>query len=113
MTVKKILCHDHRIILYIIILSVLVSSARADLPESERAYLNKDEKTLKRLASEQGDAKAQFRLGEMYENGEGVEKDYREAVKWYTKAAQQGLASAQNNLGGMYRNGYGVVQRLS
>ena len=75
--------------LYIIILSVLVSSASADLSESFRAYLNGDEKPLKRLASEQGDVDAQFYLGEMYYYGQGVKKDSREAVKWYTKAAQQ------------------------
>ena len=46
----------------------------------------------------------------MYYKGEVVEKDYREAVKWWTKAAQQGFASAQYNLGTMYHNGYGVVQ---
>ena len=28
----------------------------------------------------------------MYYNGEGVPQDYKEAVKWYTKAAEQGLA---------------------
>ena len=37
-----------------------------------------------------------------------IEKDYGEAVKWYTKAAQQGHAFAQNDLGMMYENGEGV-----
>ena len=66
-------------------------------------------KSTKRLA-EQGDARAQYNLGVMYDKGDGVEKDYREALKWYTKAAQQGDARAQNNLGVMYDNGDGVVQ---
>ncbi len=34
----------------------------------------------------------------MYYNGEGVPKDYKEAVKWYRKAADQGIAHAQHNL---------------
>ena len=29
-------------------------------------------------------------LGNMYENGDGVEQDYSLALKWYYKAAQQG-----------------------
>ena len=32
--------------------------------------------------AEQGDATAQFNLGIMYENGKGVPKDYKTAVKW-------------------------------
>jgi TPR repeat protein len=46
----------------------------------------------------------------MYENGSGVVQDYREAVKWYKKAAQQGNASAPYYLGFRYYKGEGVVQ---
>ena len=46
----------------------------------------------------------------MYNNGKGVVQDYKEAVKWYTKAAEQGFASAQYNLGLMYVMGQGVAQ---
>ena len=49
--------------------------------------------------AEQGDAIAQFNLGDMYYNGEGVSVDYQEAMKWYSKAAEQGLADAQSSLG--------------
>ncbi len=35
------------------------------------------------------------------------EKDPKEAVKWYRKAADQGHAGAQHNLGWMYANGEG------
>ena len=40
-----------------------------------------------RKAAEQGDAGAQFSLGLMYSNGEGVTKDFKEAVKFATAAA--------------------------
>jgi TPR repeat protein len=68
--------------------------------------------------AESGDAEAQFRLGRMFEQGLGrmfdtgrfVRQDYKEAVKWYTKAAEQGDAGAQNNLGQCYRRGQGVPQ---
>eukprot|EP00729_Bicosta_minor_P017663 gene17663-biopygen9418 len=53
---------------------------------------------------------AQYNLGCMYHNGEGVEQDHVEAAKWIQKAAAAGYAIAQNNLGAMYRNGEGVEQ---
>jgi TPR repeat protein len=55
-----------------------------------------------------GDANAQFCLGLMYEEGEGIPQDYNEAIKWYIKAAEQGNANAQFYLGGMYAGGKGV-----
>ena len=61
-------------------------------------------------AAQQGDAQAQFNLGEMYRRGHGVTQDYEKAVEWYQKAAQQGDAQAQFNLGEMYRRGHGVTQ---
>ena len=61
-------------------------------------------------AAEQGDAEAQFKLGEMFEYGRGVRQDDEEAVKWYRLAAEQGHASAQFNLGFMYKEGRGVRQ---
>ena len=42
---------------------------------------------------------AQYNLGVMYENGQGVPQDYKTAVKWYRLAAEQGDAGAQFNLG--------------
>jgi uncharacterized protein len=63
-----------------------------------------------RLLAEQGDAGAQFSLGWMYRNGQGVPQDYKTAVKWYGLAAEQGNARAQANLGAMYALGKGVIQ---
>ena len=37
---------------------------------------------------------AQVNLGVMYDNGEGVLQDDKEAVKWYRKAAEQGTVSS-------------------
>ena len=47
-------------------------------------------------------------LGFCYENGYGIEKDYKQATIYYHKAANQGLVEAQFNLGICYYNGYGV-----
>jgi len=57
-----------------------------------------------------GYALAQFNLGWMYYNGNGVIQDYTEAMKWYKLAAAQGDADAQYNLGVGYDNGEGVRQ---
>ena len=49
-------------------------------------------------AAEQGYARAQYTVGDMYEKGEGVSKDVAEAIKWYRKAAKQGHEIAKDNL---------------
>ena len=63
-----------------------------------------------RPLADQGFPRAQFNLGFMYANGQGVPQNHAEAVKWYRLAADQGNARAQVNLGGMYYTGQGVPQ---
>jgi len=46
----------------------------------------------------------------MYDEGQGVDQDYEEVVKWYRLSADQGNASARYNLGVMYDEGQGVDQ---
>ena len=60
--------------------------------------------------ADQGNVKAQYNLGLMYDMGKGVLQDYKEAVRWYQLAAEQGYSSAQHNLGLLYFNGQGVPQ---
>ena len=60
--------------------------------------------------AEQGNAKAQFTLGEMYETGDGVLQDGGAAAKWYRLAAAQGNVRAQTALGYLYSVGLGVPQ---
>ena len=57
-----------------------------------------------------GDLTAQVDLGLMYCNGNGVPKNYVEAVKWFRKAAEHNLAYAQMDLASCYDNGLGVEQ---
>jgi TPR repeat protein len=61
-----------------------------------------------RMLAEQGDAKAQFALGTMYRDGQGVDRDYAEALRWWGEAAEQGLVDAQYALGNAYSGGTGV-----
>ena len=63
-----------------------------------------------RTLAEQGDPEAQFVLGTMYRDGQGVEKDLTETLKWWEKAAEAGYVDAQFALGNIYSGGYGVTK---
>ena len=91
----------------------LTASAWAGRDEADAAYQRGDYATAireMRPLAEQGNARAQYGLGVMYDKGRGVPQDYAEALQWYRKAAEQGYALAQNNLGAMYEDGAGVPQ---
>jgi TPR repeat protein len=60
-------------------------------------------------AAEQGDAEAQYQIGEIYYYRGDVPEDKKEAIKWYRKAAEQGHANAQYDIGFIYDEGVGVV----
>ena len=52
-----------------------------------------------------GNIDAQIKLGKMYRDGDGVEKDGASAVEWLTKAANQGSSTAKVDLGNIYAEG--------
>ena len=58
----------------------------------------------------QGNAMAQFELGNRYDLGDGIRQDYMKARQWYEQAAVQENASAQYRLGLLYANGEGGLQ---
>ncbi|KAF9135245.1 hypothetical protein BGW39_003925 [Mortierella sp. 14UC] len=64
-------------------------------------------------AADQGHTKAQYCLGEYYDEGFSVPKDYVKAVEWYLKAARQGDVDAQFLVGLRYEYGQGVSQDKS
>ena len=98
----------------ILAITLTANMAKADdLSDGWAAKDNGDYATVLNLwkpLAEQGNAEAQFVLGNLYDYGEGVNQDYREAVRLYRLAADQGHADAQHNLGLMYANGWGVLQ---
>lgn len=65
-----------------------------------------------RLAAERGNAPAAYKLGEMYENGEGVAKSDVEALAWYRRAADAGDKFGQFRVGWFYQKGLGVAADL-
>lgn len=74
-----------------------------------KEYLNqeeeKEEELLKeslkyyKIAARNQHVEAQYKLFEIYSNGEIIEKDNQEAIKWLKESAEQGYAEAQNDLG--------------
>ena len=57
-----------------------------------------------------GDAKSQYALAEMYRQGQGAPRDYRQAFAWYLKAADQANPGAAFALGDLYQAGQGVAR---
>jgi TPR repeat protein len=55
--------------------------------------------------AESGNAEAQFAVGSLYLNGQGVARDFTAAETWLRKAADQGLVKAATNLGTLYAMG--------
>jgi TPR repeat protein len=92
----------------------LAPQAQADqFDDGYAAFERNDYVTAIRLwqpLAEQGNIHAQFNLGLMYEKGQGVPPDDREAARLYRMAALQGNADAQYFLGLMYESGRGTGQ---
>ena len=79
--------------------------ARADFDAGVMAYANGDFDAAAReffQLSEKGDMAGQYHMGLLYEEGQGVPKQFEDAVRCYTKAAKQGYVDAYFALGEIY-----------
>ncbi|MBA9011104.1 tetratricopeptide repeat protein [Clostridium saccharobutylicum] len=79
--------------------------------EADINFENMELKKLKKYAL-RGNLRAQNTIGDRYYIGDGVEKNYEEAFRWYKKAADEGYNVAQYNLGDMYYCGFGIEKKL-
>ena len=95
----------------VFLLSLSPIAVMADYQEGRDAFDRGDYsaavKEFKILAKN-NDPQGQYALAVMYDIGEGVSQNSKEAVKYYRLAAEQGFADAQNNLGVAYDQGEGV-----
>jgi TPR repeat protein len=92
----------HALATVILILNLAAPVAAGPLEDAIAANDRGDYATALRLLgplADQGNARAQFNLGLMYDEGRGVAQNKAEALKWYGLAANQGHAIAQYNLG--------------
>lgn len=101
----------------VILLSLsFIRLAYADFNDGVMAYLMGQYETayntMRSLAETADHAYAQYYVGMMYLNGQGVEQSYEEAGKWFRKAAEHGIPQAQYKLGYLYSKGQGLPKDL-
>ena len=101
--------------IYVVCLLLLLAAgtARADFNDGVVAYIAGDYETayntmISIAKTDEQNALAQYYLGMMYLKGQGVEKNYEEAGKWFRKAAENRLPQAQYRLAELYTEGEGV-----
>ena len=88
------------------------SSSTQSAADSHRAALSLSPAELRQLA-DRGNPDAEWQLGVLYHDGDGVPKDDALAVQWFERAAEQGYVRAQSTLGAYYWAGRGVPQDFS
>jgi len=83
-----------------------------DFSRGQEAYLLKDYAKAMQEYKNDDSPKAHYQIGYMYDHGEGVPQDGKEAAVWYLKAAEKGHVKAQYRLGLMYSSGFGVDEDM-
>lgn len=96
-----------------VLAAALSSAALADFEAGWGAYQQGDFATalaVWRPLAEAGEARAQFNLGVMFDQGRGVARDRESAILWWRKASEQGMTQAMHNLANIYISGEGAAQ---
>ncbi|MGE4617710.1 MAG: tetratricopeptide repeat protein [Gammaproteobacteria bacterium] len=114
MTMRTFIVHQKALI--ILVLVSLSTPSAADFGAGIAAYKRGDfeaaSSEFSRLATA-GDVRAQFAMGLMHYNGEGVEQGDAAAFEWYRKSAEKGYAKAQYNLALIFDKGRGVERDVA
>ena len=102
-----------RINVVCLLLLLFAGIARADFNDGVVSYIAGDYETayntmISIAKTDESNALAQYYLGMMCLKGQGVEKNYEEAGKWFRKAAENRLPQAQYQLANLYTEGEGV-----
>lgn len=101
-----------KMLLALTLLLAGIQLAYADFNDGVVAYLMGNYQqayaTMRPLAETTNFSLAQYYLGMMYLNGQGVDQSYKDAGKWFLKAAEQGIPQAQYKLGMLYFKGQGL-----
>jgi TPR repeat protein len=100
---------DLRALLVVAALAAAEASAVGLANDNVSAYRPEgDPSESTNLLADRGDASEQFRLGLMYERGQGANQDYAEARRWYLKAAEHDDPRAEFALGVLAVRGLGA-----
>ena len=81
-----------RIALFVFVMFSTPSFGQVD--EAIQAYESGDYDNAFRIinaAAKEGQANAQFYLGESYFNGRGAPQDFSQAIRWYEKVRSKGI----------------------
>lgn len=106
--------------IFALLLVSLPATALGDKPQAptaEECYVRYSKKQFSEAlspctqAAEAGDLKAQFTVGEMYADGDGVSKDLDVAFGWYMRAAEKGHARSQQRIAVAYAFGLGGAKK--
>ena len=87
--------------------SLLVPATARCALNTAPEYLSQAIAACQQLA-QQGDALAQYELGEFFYQGQSAPRDLPQALHWFEQASLQGNAQAQLRLGTMFFRGEGV-----
>lgn len=79
----------------------MVAYRKGDFAEAYRLWLPR---------AQAGEPEAQYRIGVLFDNGEGVDKDLDQALIWYRRAADGGYPDAQYAMGVHLERGDGIAQ---
>lgn len=110
---------EHRIKLALKVLLTTLSFLLLSLILSMPASANPDDWGMvqrfnKQLSlAKQGNVKAMYDVGKLYERGRGVVKDMSKAADFFQQSANSGNPSAQGRLGILYFEGRGVKQNYN
>jgi hypothetical protein len=91
--------------------TTLGSYYRNGIPGTMEANPRRARRFFLYAASYFGDSDAQYSLAEMFLQGQGGEKDARQAARWFTLAARKGHVGAEAEFGRMLYEGIGVERR--
>ena len=100
-------------IITLLFISLSPPAVAQDWIKGLKAYISGDYKTTFQEwmpLAKAGSADAQRGIGLMYEDGNGVPQDHKEAMAWYRLAAAQNHGLAQFSIGTMYEFGTGVLE---
>lgn len=64
-------------------------------------------------AAQQNHIEAQYELGQLYEQGKGIEQSFDKAVEWFLRAAEQNYDAAKYRLFELYALGKGVKKSIT
>lgn len=84
-----------------LLMGIIIFSSCSDVKKADKLRLEHkfdEAAALYQKAADDGDVYAMWRLGNCYNNGDGVEKDDKKAYEWYVKAAKAGCEEAKADI---------------